>query len=139
MLNLCKKELQFLLHENSCEYLDDSNQLFSYLCIYPESSMRELIDNLANDAKRIICSSFHELFLEKKTRRINIPDEYLRCAGIESKAAIIGADNHFELWNPKNFEEYKNHKTYKNKMTFSESHSSCQGKKYYTFHYNKKE
>ncbi|MBI5332756.1 MAG: hypothetical protein HZB65_04235 [Candidatus Aenigmarchaeota archaeon] len=34
---------------------------------------------------------------------------------------------------------YDKYKAYcENKMTFFESHLSCQGKKYYTFHYNKK-
>jgi MraZ protein len=38
--------------------------------------------------------------------RILIPSQYKEYAKIEGEAIIVGVGNYFEIWNPKNFDEY---------------------------------
>jgi len=51
-------------------------------------------------------SDFNKIQINK--RRIILPEEAIKHASLEDEIAIIGVNDHIELWNPKTHQAYEN-------------------------------
>ena len=57
------------------------------------------------DKKRFLFSSVVYLEIDEQGRFV-VPKNLINYAGLEEKAVVIGVGDHFEIWNPKKWEEY---------------------------------
>ena len=64
-------------------------------------------DQTARDLRRKMCAEAVNIELDSQGRFI-IPPAMMKYAGIDSKIVIIGAGDHFEIWDEKQWAEYRN-------------------------------
>lgn len=63
-------------------------------------------DKEGRDLRRKMCAEALNIELDAQGRFI-IPERMSEFAGITNSLAIIGAGDHFEIWNKKDWEEYR--------------------------------
>jgi len=64
-------------------------------------------DQVGRDLRRKMCAEAVKIELDSQGRFI-IPQTMMDYAGISDKVVVIGAGDHFEIWNQKQWEEYRN-------------------------------
>jgi MraZ protein len=63
-------------------------------------------DSIGRDLRRKMCSEAVNLSLDSQGRFV-LPDRMIEFAGIKTAIVIIGAGDHFEIWDKQKWEEYR--------------------------------
>jgi len=74
--------------------------------ISPELSQPLFSDPKSRDLRRKMCAEAEVVNLDSQGRFV-IPEKMLAYAGIKNELTIIGAGDHFEIWETKNWENYR--------------------------------
>lgn len=74
--------------------------------IKPELSRPLFSDVQARDLRRKMCATATVVNLDAQGRFV-IPEEMLNYAGIKKELTLIGAGDHFEIWESKKWESYR--------------------------------
>jgi len=74
--------------------------------IKPELSRPLFSDEEGRDLRRKMCSEAMVINLDSQGRFI-IPEKMMEYAGIRDELTIIGAGDHFEIWDSKRWESYR--------------------------------
>ena len=72
----------------------------------PELGRPLFSDKEGRDLRRKMCASAVNIELDAQGRFI-IPDSMLEFVGIKEQLIVIGAGDHFEIWNKQKWEEYR--------------------------------
>jgi MraZ protein len=72
----------------------------------PELTRPLFSDKEGRDLRRKMCAEAVNIELDTQGRFI-IPERMMNFAAIKSNLIIIGAGDHFEIWNKDNWEEYR--------------------------------
>lgn len=74
--------------------------------VKPELSKPFFSDTQARDLRRKMCMEAMEINLGSQGRLV-MPEKMMAFAGIKDKLVIIGAGDHFEIWNESIWHEYQ--------------------------------
>ena len=66
---------------------------------------RTLKDENARKLQRFIFGGAHELDIDQRQGRINLPQDLIDYAGIGKEVVFVGAESYIELWDPAAYEK----------------------------------
>jgi len=74
--------------------------------VQPELSRPFFSDTQARDLRRKMCMEAMVIELDSQGRFI-IPESMMKYAGVKEQLTVIGAGDHFEIWDNKSWEDYR--------------------------------